>query len=539
MKSFGQLTDDTVETLQQLVGATHVSVDSGHRNTYSQDMWPRNLIDQQFSQPAQHQCDVIVWPENVREVSGIIRIAYEHNLPVIPYGGGSGVCGGVTPVFGGIVIDMKRMQNVISIDPENGVADVEAGLNGERFERELNRRGLTLGHFPSSIYCSTVGGWLATRAAGQLSNKYGKIEDRTIGMTVVTGTGAIITTDSTYRTGIGPNWTQAILGNEGTLGIICSARLRVSPLASLRQFRGFHFASVEEGTMAIRKVMQKGYRPAVVRLYDELDTAVHKFGGSSEKAPPLELPNPLPSALPTFVLPPETDTTEKIKKWGKKWINATKKQVTDLVLSRPDSLQSIAEPLLRRIPGGKCLMIVGLEGASTRTQVESRLVFDEFQRNGGEDLGEEPGEHWLKNRYSVSYKMSSTFRAGLFVDTMEVAATWDKLLDLYNEVRTAISQHAFVLAHFSHAYEEGCSIYFTFARKSTDHKSSISVYDQIWEDGLRATTKVGGTISHHHGIGLLKSAHMAGEHRETLDVFRNLKKSMDPKGILNPGKLGI
>lgn len=538
MGSFGRVTDQVISALQRLLGDDAVSTASSHTEVYSRDMWPQTLIDRQFGKPNSYQADVVVWPSSVREVSGVVRIAAEHHVPLIPYGGGSGVCGGVTPIWGGITIDMKRMQSVVSVDSENLIADVEAGINGERFERELNHRGLTLGHFPSSIYCSTVGGWLATRAAGQLSNKYGKIEDRTVGLTIVTGTGDIVETDSAFRSGIGPNWTQAFLGSEGTLGVICSARLRVAPVATQRQFRGFHFSSVEQGTHAIRSLYQKGLCPAVVRLYDELDTALHKWGGSDKDAP-LSLPTPLPSALPSFQSPTPKEAGDRLRNWGKKWANATKKQLSELVMGNPDSLQAIAEPLLRRIPGGKCLLIVGLEGANTRTQVESRLVFEELRRNGGSDLGEEPGEHWLKRRYSVSYKMSSTFRSGSFVDTMEVAATWDKLMHLYNDVRTAISRHAFTLAHFSHAYEEGCSIYFTFARNSGSHEEARAIYKQIWDDGLRATSLVGGTISHHHGVGLLKADYMRAEHRETMDVFRKLKHSLDPKGILNPGKLGL
>ena len=135
--------------------------------------------------------------------------------------------------------------------------------------------------------------------------------------------------------------------------------------------------------------------------------------------------------------------------------------------------------------------------------------------------------------------MSKVFREGAFVDTMEVAATWERLMDLYTAVREAISRHAVVMAHFSHAYPSGCSIYFTFVAHSDSRIGSERVYDAIWRDGLSAATRVGGTISHHHGVGLLKSAHMAGEHREAMTILRGLKQALDPDGIMNPGKLGL
>ena len=106
-------------------------------------------------------------------------------------------------------------------------------------------------------------------------------------------------------------------------------------------------------------------------------------------------------------------------------------------------------------------------------------------------------------------------------------------------MREAIGRHAVVMAHFSHAYPEGCSIYFTFAGHAPDAGSASRLYDSIWRDGLEATTRVGGTISHHHGVGLLKAPYMAGEHREAMAIFEAAKASLDPDGIFNPGKMGL
>src|SRR5262245_50995122 len=195
--------------------------------SYARDMWPRLLIGIAGGRLPSELPDVVVWPDSEREVAAVVRAARSLGAPIVPYGGGSGVCGGTVPVLGGVTIDLKRMAEIRSVDRDSLLCDVEAGANGERFERELNRRGTTLRHFPSAIYCPTVGGWLACRAAGQMSTKYGKIEDRVAGLTVVTGRGDVVHTDGPARAMRGPDWTQLVVGSEGTLGIITSARLRV------------------------------------------------------------------------------------------------------------------------------------------------------------------------------------------------------------------------------------------------------------------------------------------------------------------------
>jgi alkyldihydroxyacetonephosphate synthase len=261
--------------LLPIVGERRLSMRSSDLASYARDMWPRLLIGLQAGRLPADVPHVVVWPESEREVAAIVRAARAMGAPIIPYGGGSGVCGGTVPVAGGITIDLKRMAEIRGVEQDPMLCDVEAGANGERFERELNRRGYTLGHFPSSIYCSTVGGWLACRAAGQMSTKYGKIEDRVAGLTVVTGRGDIVHTDGPARALRGPSWTQLVVGSEGTLGVITSARLRVSPSPELRILRGYEVDSVADGVEAIRRVMQRGLRPAVVRLYDEVDTFIN------------------------------------------------------------------------------------------------------------------------------------------------------------------------------------------------------------------------------------------------------------------------
>jgi alkyldihydroxyacetonephosphate synthase len=554
--------------LVAIVGERRLSQRESDLASYGRDMWPRLLIGLRSGTLPPDRPHVVVWPESEREVAAIVRVARRLGVPVVPYGGGSGVCGGAVPILGGITIDLKRMNELSGIDRDEMTCDVEAGMNGERFERALNRRGYTLGHFPSSIYCSTVGGWLACRAAGQMSTKYGKIEDRVAGLTVVTGRGDVVHTDGPVRAERGPNWSQLLVGSEGTLGIITSARLRVSPTPELRVLRGFGLDSVAHGVEAIRRVMQRGLRPAVVRLYDELDTFISHsplLGGKSDEgdghraaadrtAADHRMFAPVPGAAQGAL--PHIPPREQARATGGGAIGRAlgalgggdaarrlgarlRRDAISAVLSRPRLINSLAGPLAERVSRHGCRMIVGLEGARIRTGVEARLVFDELERAGAVDQGEEPGRDWFEHRYAVSYRMSPTFRAGLFVDTMEVAATWERLMDLYRSVKHAIAQHAVVMAHFSHAYPEGCSIYFTFVARAEPVQAAQRAYDAIWQAGLAAASRAGGTISHHHGVGLLKGQAMAAEHREAMTLLRGLKASFDPDGILNPGKLGL
>ena len=537
---------ELVRALASVVGDSRVSTRTNDRSAYSRDIWPRLLLAVRAGAPAEHPPDVVVWPQTAAEIAAIIGIARRMRVPVVPYGAGSGVCGGAVPIRGGITLDVKRMDRILDIDAAALTVTAECGINGERLERALADRGLTLGHFPSSIYCSTLGGWLAARSAGQMSTKYGKIEDMVAQVTAVTGRGEIVTTQLAGRAHAGPDFTQLLVGSEGTLAVLTQATLRVRPAPEARIFRGFEFPRIPAGLEGIRRVLQRDLRPSVVRLYDEFDSwmALRASGeGEAKKRPPSPVQGG--GALPSLEGDPAEPEDDGLLGRLRALLPARgrgqslMRDAMAVALDRPRLLNALVDAGAQRLSRRGCLLIVGVEGPERRAQAEARLVFAELERAGGKDLGDEPGKRWLAKRYAVSYNMSKIFTAGLFVDTMEVAATWERLLDLYDGVRQAIGRHAFVMAHFSHAYPEGCSIYFTFAAHAPSREAAETKYDALWRDGLAAATRAGGTISHHHGVGMLKGAQMAEEHREAMVLFEALKGAFDPDGVLNPGKMGL
>lgn len=485
-----------------------VSVADEDRLSYARDMWPKAIlwIRQGRIPPPP---DVVVWPGSEEEVAKVIQLARAHKLPVIPFGAGSGVCGGVCAVRGGISLDLKRLEKVGAVDGERFAVDAEAGVMGEVLERRLNAQGYTLGHFPSSIYTSTLGGWLAARSAGQLSTHYGKIEDMVVSLRAVTGRGEVVQTPE--RPSAGPDLAQLLIGSEGTLCAFTKARLRVHPSPQHRAFRGFRFRSVEAGVEAIRRLMREGLRPAVVRLYDPFDTALvarKKSASAHETVPPSER-GLVRGELVPFLL----------------------RMAAPRALENA-SLINRAADLFR-----SCMLILMFEGEARRTLQEEGHARDVCKGAGGADLGDAPALRWYRTRYDVSYRMSPVVDDGMLADTMEVAAPWDRVMDVYHRVREAVAPLAFAMCHFSHVYLEGCSLYFSFAISGQGDQAIEARYDELWKAGLSAALAAGATVSHHHGVGLLKARALAEQLGDARRMFHGLKRALDPDGIMNPGKL--
>jgi alkyldihydroxyacetonephosphate synthase len=501
-----------VGKLERICGAGNVSINEPDRIAYSRDMWPRSLIRQR-SGILEHPPDLIVWPETVLQVSDVVRLAQKAGLPVVPFGAGSGVCAGTLPVRGGIVLDLKRMNRILELNAEDRLLVVEAGAMGEILERELNRRGFTLGHFPSSMYCSTVGGWIAARGAGQCSSRYGKIEDMVLSVTFIDAEGRRHSTPFS-RSGMSA-WSidPLLVGSEGTLGVITSAALVLRELSAERWYRGFRFPNVSSGVESMRLILRHGLRPAVVRLYDEFDTVMAKTG------------------------PEDEDVTEPVLSGFSGKVSGPLKRLASLGLRRLLQAPRMLNRVVDMLPGG-CLMVVVAEGVKTEREYSSETITTLCRNRGAVDLGAGPGKHWWKHRYGISYKQAPIFTAGAFVDTMEVATTWDRILSLHKAVRKAVSSLAFIMAHFSHAYREGCSIYFTFVAAAKDDAAAATLYDRIWDAAQEAVLSEGAVVSHHHGVGMSKQRFLIRQLAEANVLAQAVKIAFDAGGLFNPGKLG-
>jgi alkyldihydroxyacetonephosphate synthase len=368
------------------------------------------------------------------------------------------------------------MERIVEFDEASFSVTVEAGIRGDRLEGALNAQGFTLGHYPQSIAISSVGGWIATASAGQASAGYGSIEDLLLGMTAVLPSGEIVRLPATPRSAAGPDLRSLLIGSEGTLAIVTEAALSVSTLPQGMRWAAFQPASFEHGVELARAVMHSGAHPDVVRMYDDVDAAL-AFGRAGHTGGPVLL----------------------------------------LGFRDEDSAEQGVE-------------ICGhLASAAEATVLLSSL-----------------GEHWWAHRndavglYRSIMGEERSFGAGVVVDTMEVAGLWSRLPALHDSIRAALLSNASeaVGCHLSHPYRSGASLYFTFLMRSPDDQAAELAYLAAWEAAIRACVEAGGTITHHHGIGLLKAPFLADElGTGGVGVLRSIKSVLDPAGILNPGKL--
>jgi alkyldihydroxyacetonephosphate synthase len=468
--------------LHDLATATGLEVvtDPHRTDAYAHDWWPRQLMRRRAGETLPVP-EAVVAPGSRDEVVTVVRWCAENRVPLVPFGAGTGVCGGATPVAGALTLDLKRLTTIGALDEVSGVVEVEPGVVAQRLEDHLAHRGWTLGHHPSSAHASTIGGFLAVRSAGQASSLHGKLEDTVVGLEVVLADGQVLRSRTVPQSSSGPDLTRLFLGGEGTTGIITRAWLRVRPAPAVALDRGWLVADLDAGLDAMRAIVRTGTVPAILRLYDEPDTAV-VFGGQG-----LEVPD-------------------------------------------------------------GCLLVVGCEGREDVATFTEQVATGELVRLGARDLGRGPGEHWRAHRHGMSYRFAEyvkpggTFGDALTLDTMEVAGLWRDLPDLYRAVRSALERHVdLVLAHVSHVYDTGASIYYTLgAVNDGDEARALARYDAAWEAGQRAALAVGATASHHHGVGLLRAPYLPEELGPAgFDVLRRVKHALDPDHLLNPGKLGL
>ncbi len=504
--------------LRAALPAMRTSDDDADRLAYSRDLWPRHHLAVRAGRPAPGLPGAIAWPESTDDVARLVRWARDRGASLVPFGAGSGVCAGVLPRGDAIVVDLKRMGRIRRIDPRAPCVEVEAGHMGLPLERSLARGGFTLGHFPSSILCSTVGGWIAARSAGQCSSRYGKIEDMVVALECVTGAGEVV---ELRRRTSAPDLVPLVVGSEGTLAVVTAATLRLHPAPAARAFGAWSFADTRRAWEAMRAMLQDGLRPAVARVYDPLDARLARHARPARAATD----------------PPRRSGLHAPGLGG---------AALRVLLRRPGALSAlIRSRVAERALGGAMLLVV-FEGeddaAAQRDLLRARGT---AERATGTWLGDGPARAWLERRYAVSYRQAPLFADGLFVDTMEVAAPWSRVGEVYEAVRRALGGDALVTAHFSHAYPDGCCIYFSFAGSADAALAADrgwdaaceATYDRAWRLALSAATGAGGVLAHHHGVGRSKAPRLQAELGQGIEVVRALMRAFDPARILNPGNL--
>ena len=471
------LGDDVLAALGEVVGAEHVRTDDDLRRLRTRGKSTPDLLRARAGDLTDAP-DAVVRPGSHDEVAGVLAVAVEHHIAVVPFGGGTCVTGGLAARregYAGVVsLDLGRLDRLVSVDPVSMTATLEPGLRGPQAEALLAEHGLTLGHFPQSFEHASIGGFAATRSSGQASSGYGRFDALVVGLTVVTPTGTL-RLGTAPASAAGPDLRQLVLGSEGAFGVITSVTVRVRPVPEEKVYEGWRWASFAEGVAAVRALAQSGIQPTVLRLSDEAESAVN--------------------------------------------------------LADPNAIGST---------GGGCLMVVGFEGPAARVTERRAAVTELLTGLGGTPAGEEPGRAWAEGRYRAPYLRDSLLDLGVLVETLETATFWSGVDRLYADVKAALEAAldapVLVLCHVSHVYETGCSLYFTVAsRQADDPLAQWLVAKRAASDAIVAA---GATITHHHAVGTDHQAWLADEIGEVgVRVLRAVKAELDPTGVLNPGVL--
>jgi alkyldihydroxyacetonephosphate synthase len=468
---------ELIDSLRRLLGDEAVLVDDGSRRLRTRGKSTPDLLRARAGDLSDAP-DVVVRPSSHDDVAAVLAWAVEHHVAVVPFGGGTSVTGGLAARregYAGLVsLDLVRMDALLSLDRVSMTATLQPGLRGPAAEALLAEQGLVLGHFPQSFEFASIGGFAATRSSGQSSAGFGRFDEMVVGLRVATPTGEL-RLGSSPANAAGPDLREAILGSEGTLGVITEVTVRVRQRLDEPHYEAWSWESFAAGADAMRHLVQNDLRPSVLRLSDELETMVN--------------------------LASQTDI----------------------------GVEGDAS--------GGCLMIVGYEFEGSLRRRET--ITEALTALGGRALGEERGSSWAAGRFHAPYLRDSFLDAGILVETLETATFWSNRERLYADVQAALTDSlpgALVLCHISHVYETGCSLYFTVASPSVEHP--LERWLQAKAAASDAMIAAGATITHHHAVGTDHKPWLAREIGPVgVAMLRGLKTAVDPTGVLNPGVL--
>jgi alkyldihydroxyacetonephosphate synthase len=388
---------------------------------------------------------------------------------------------------------------VLDVDRISMTAEVEAGIYGPALEKALQAQGLTLGHYPQSFEFSTLGGWIAHAGAGQQSNRYGRSSDWIVSATLATPRG-VLATDNHPASAAGPRLKDMILGSEGAFGIITQARVRIHEAPAKKVYTGFLFKDFQSGAEAIRTAVREEVPSAMLRVSDGDETRVYRTMADIGK------PHGLKSTLQERFL------------------------------------------AMRGLDVAPAALIAGFEGDANEVAEAQKHFGKIAKRLGALSVGKSMGKRWYEGRFHGPYMRDPMMDRGVGVDTLETSTSWSNIPKLHRAVTTALhtamsvtaprpGARGIVMGHISHSYPDGASLYFTYIfPRQLDRE--VAQWRKIKKAASDAIAANGGTISHHHGVGEDHLPWIAQEKGELgIAVLRAIKHTLDPKGILNPGKL--
>src|SRR6476660_3324248 len=470
------------DALADIVGATNCGVDDASRLLRAGGKSTLDLLRRR-DPGVQDAPDAVLLPSDEDEIAAILRLCGQRSIAVVPFGGGTSVVGGLDPVRGKfkalISLDLRRLNELHALDEVSGEAELGAGLTGPDAEGLLGDRGFSLGHFPQSFEFATIGGFAATRSSGQDSAGYGRFNDMVRGLRTVTPAG-VLDLGRAPESAAGPDLRQLMIGSEGVFGIITRVRVRIHPAPEATRYEAWTFGDFATGADALRAVVQAGTGPTVIRLSDEAET-----GGNLA-------------------------TTESIGE---------------------DSVT------------GGCLDVTVVEGSAAHADSRHAETRALLEAKGGTSLGEGPARGWEHGRFGAPYLRDSLLSAGALCETLETATNWSGVAAVKAAVTEALTASlaesgspALVLCHISHVYPTGASLYFTVV--AGQRGNPIEQWRKAKAAASDAIMRTGGTITHHHSVGADHRPWMRDEVGDLgVAVLRAVKATLDPAGILNPGKL--
>jgi len=440
--------------------------------------------------------DGVIFPSNEKEIRKLLQYAQANEINLIPYGGGTSVVGHLTPPGEGpptLSVDLSRMNQLIEINKENLEATFEAGVSGPQLEDHLKKHGFVLGHFPQSWEYSTLGGWIVTRSVGQQSYHYGRIEPLFVTGHLETPLGSL-EFPHVPKSAAGPDLRHILLGSEARLGILTRATMRIRRLPEEERFYAAFFPNFKIGAKALREIAQAELRLSMLRLSDPMETET------------------------TFQLSGE----EKLVNYAKRGL----------------SLFGQGE--------NRCMLIYGLTGNHAANKLADRQLAHLVRKHQGMMIKFYLGEAWIEKRFLTPYLRNTLWDLGYALDTLETALPWQKIQigrqSILSELHNGLArdgEKVLAFSHISHVYTNGASLYITYLyRRAQDPDQTLDRWKRLKGAASRAIIALGGTITHQHGVGLDHQPYLATEKGPLgTRIIENIIKDMDPKQVMNRGKL--